>query len=539
MKNSFLIFIFFQALRLIATPSEIKPLQNIPAELAFETKIESPSHLSLCNEELWIFSVSTQQLISIDPNKGNIKKTFPISDNGATPVDIAALACKKNQLYVLINSKPKGKILEVQTKTEDLKITKEYALPSKARASDLFCNIDECWLLLDKPFTSKNLKNWLEIIVPPPQELKKINAHPHLDPFEDWQATLNLANGNYVKGTLDKDHNPALLDPFHTQVVVNVSPENKNISWKKWGSFGAWEGSFLSPKAITYVKENTLAIADSKLKAIFIFQRDGTYVGIITLGTKNIFAPDYPMGLASFGKRLFVSDFRANKIIAVDIKKYESDFKETTNLSIRQNLFRRDEVLKDSPSSLCLNCHDGTVTNQLYKFVKLKFHHPLECSQCHDPHHVVKKPHFLRETPEQLCQSCHKDYANKKTNHSWNSHSKKGGKCTDCHASHTNSPKILIKALPQLCEDCHKELKFTHKSTEDIAILDKAKDVHLENGKINCQTCHQTHINWKESHFIKDSKIVLPFCASCHGDKSPRLFKEFHKAIKTKKDLKK
>lgn len=536
MKKS-LIFIFISLITTTAFSVEEKQLQSLPIKSVFEISVENPGPMTICRQSLWVFSESAQNLLKIDTNTGKVLKTFPLSDHGKNPADVAALTCKKENLYLLLNSAPTGRILEIADPADDLVIAKEFTLPEKTRATDLFCNQDQCWLLQKASYQSKDLKNWKPISIPKPPELKKVNSHKHLDPFEDWQAKLNLAEGSYIKGDINTKNQVALLDPFHSQVIVNKNFTDSKSSWLKWGKFGAWEGSFLSPKAFLFINDQTLAIADSKLKAIFLFDIDGTYLGILTLDSKKIFSPDYPMEIAFQNNRLFVSDFRSNKVLAVDILKLTSDAKGSEELSIRQNLFRREEVLKDQPSSLCLNCHDGTITNQLYKFIKLKHHHPLECSQCHDPHHVIKKPHFLRETSQQLCQSCHKDYVNPKTNHSWDG-PKKGGQCKDCHASHSNTGKILIKAQPQLCESCHQNKMFTHKSTEDISILEKAKGVHLEQGKFNCQTCHQTHINWRETHFVKEPKEVLNFCSSCHGEKSLRLYKEFHKSIKLKKDHK-
>lgn len=519
--------------------SETENIRALPANVIFTASIESPGHMTICSKELWVFSESTQNLMSVNIANGKILKNFPLSYKGKNPIDVAAIACKNDRLYILINAQPSGRILEISTNVEKLTLTNEFLLADNSkRASHLSCNSEKCWLLQDKPFISDNFKSWKSFPVQSPPELKKVNSNPKENPFEDWQATLNLAQGKYTKVILNNSNQVALLDPFHAQVVINNDFSKPNTDWKKWGRFGAWEGSFLAPKAITFLSNKIIAISDTKLKSIFIFDFEGSYLGVLVdKKTNKVLTPDYPIAMTSQNDLIVISDFRNNKIIGLRLPPLETIEKSSSNpINIRHNLFRRDEVLKDKPSSLCLNCHDGTVSNQLYKFIKLKFHHPLECSQCHDPHHVSKKPHFLRDTTQQLCQSCHKEYSDTKTNHIWNHPHKKGGRCTDCHASHTNSPKILLKPLPQLCESCHQNKVFYHKTTEDLAILNKAKNVHLEEGKINCQTCHQTHINWKESRFIKNPSDILPFCSSCHGDKSLNLFREFHKSKKLKSE---
>lgn len=523
-----ILLISINSLRLHAV--EIKPLRSIPFKLAFEISVSSPSLISVCGKSLWSFSESSQTIFEFDLKNGKLKSSFTMSQAnlGNQNVDVAAITCQLNRLLVLVNSQPKGKILEFYTE-QGFRLDKTYSVPLKGRATDLFCNLYQCWILQDKPMITYDLKKWTEVWAPFPPEMKKVYAHPDLNPFEDWQATLNLAKGRYIRGAIDNYSQFVLLDPFHAQAIIRTGAE-----WKKWGGYGAWEGSFLSPKAITFIAENTLAVADVKLKAIFIFRRDGTYIGLLANTNSQIFTPDYPMGLAINEGRLFVSDFRANKISALDLIHLNAQFEKIQILTVRQNLFRRQEVLNDSPSTLCLNCHDGTVSNQLHKFVNFKHHHPLECSQCHDPHHNSKNSGYLKETPSKLCQSCHIEYKDPKTNHLWSLSNKPGGSCMDCHRSHTNNPKLLINPTPGLCNNCHKDQVISHKSVTDMMDLQNSKDIFLSDGKINCLTCHQTHVNWKESHFIKNPESTMKFCASCHGGKSTFLYKDFHKIMHKK-----
>lgn len=509
---------------------ENKPLRSIPVKQVFESAVAGPHHLSLCGGLLWTFSEGKQQLIGIDPHKGTIVKNFslPATEVKTATADITALTCQQDRLIILLNRPDEGSILEIDLEAGG-KIKSKYKFPRKTRATDLFCNLHLCWILQDRPLITYNFKKWYEVWAPFPPELKKVYGRPDLDPFEDWQAKLTLAKNRYTKGAIDGFNQFVLLDTFHAVAVIRSGAE-----FVKWGSFGAWEGSFLSPKSITFVAENTLAVADSKLKAIFIFRRDGTYLGILSLGEDKIFAPDYPLGLATQGNRLFVADFRRNQVIAVDIKQFKSELENVASLTIRQNLFRRPEVLKDAASSLCLNCHDGLVSNFLFKFANTEFHHPLECSQCHDPHHVTKTKGYLRKQTPALCIGCHSDYSISKTNHVWNDKNKKGGSCTDCHTSHSDNAKILNFPQPQLCLNCHQDKQINHKSVEDMITLPQAKKMNFHEGKISCNTCHQTHINWQESKFIRGPTEIIPFCASCHGNKSSNLFQDFHKRLKAK-----
>jgi predicted CXXCH cytochrome family protein len=520
-------------------------IKDIPVKLVFETQVASPIAIVYCKKYLWTFSVANQKIINLDPQNGKIIKEFNLSSLGLTerPTDLAAMSCRENHLFIVINSKAQNFILETEYKQDSLEIVRKMIIPRKARTTDFFCDLKQCWLLQDKPLISTDLKKWTLVDIPEFQNLKKSLGHPELDPFEDWQSTLILAKGRYSKGAVNSIGETVLLDSTRSQAVTPITLLSGKSEWQKWGSYGAWEGSFLSPKSLAFVTDDILAVTDAKLKSVFLFKRNGLYLGVLAMNPTNIYSPTYPLDLTSDHNRLFVADFGANKITAVDILQLQSNVDLEKDLNIRKNLFRRDEVFKDPPSALCLNCHDGTVSNHLYKYVKMQFHHPLECSQCHEPHHNSKEVHFLRQSPQTLCQSCHKDYSEPKTNHVWPRlkpilNGKKinhGGQCTDCHQSHAETGKLLVKPMAQLCLDCHNDKKISHESVVAVSNLENSKNVHVEEGKISCKTCHQTHINWKETHFIKDPKPILNLCSSCHGEKSVKLFKDFHKSMKLKK----
>ncbi|NUM57616.1 MAG: cytochrome c3 family protein [Bdellovibrionaceae bacterium] len=510
-----------------------RPLKTIKTTLIFSKRIATPNHLTLCDEKLWTFSESKQKLIVLSISSGNILSELSLSEeNAETGKDIAAITCRKSQIYLLVNERNKSFIQKIIINKNGVSLSKSYLIPGSDRASDFFCNENQCFALKEDLYQTNDLIHWRKELSPKLSETPKTFSQKSTNPFEDWQSSLHLARNKYSRGLINKDSELVLLDPFQMQFAIKLQQKN----WQKWGHFGAWEGSFLSPKVLTFISKENIAIADNKLKAIFIFKKQGNYVGVLATDDNKILSLDYPLGMDSDGKTLFIADFRGDQIIALKLQdQKESSLHSSPEIMIRKNLFRREEVLKDQPSSQCLNCHDGMITNQLYKFVKLKNHHPLECSECHEPHHNLKNKHALKDKPYSLCLSCHQDYANKNTNHVW-SHKKAGGNCIDCHASHTLHAKLLVKAPPQLCENCHKELAFSHKPTERLSVIDKANKIHLEGGNISCQTCHQTHLNWKDSHFVKPPESILTFCSSCHGDKSPELLKNFHKLTKPKKE---
>lgn len=520
------------------------PLRKIPAKLDFEAKVESPVHLVLCGGALWTFSVKAQSLVGIALSADHKVESYPMAEplagreGKAEAADVAALTCQQNRLLVLVNpsSPQKGKSANAEIYDFNIKngvleklALHRYLFPLPGRVTDLFCNLDKCWALQKKLFSTENFKKWLESPLPKIQGVPFINSRGAENPFEDWQATLVLAPGGYLKGTVNAAGDVALLDPFHSQVVVRRGPD-----WEKWGDFGAWEGKFLSPKAIEFFGEGAVLVSDVKLKSIFVYQYTGKYLGLLSTADEPVFSPAYALGVASLGNRIYVADFQKNKVSGFEINDVESQLKKDNDLEIRQNLLRRQGMPDEAPSSLCLTCHDGSHSNQLFKFVKTPFHHPLQCTKCHDPHHTEKNKFYLKAAPQNICLSCHKDHSQLEKNHVWAATGKKGGACIDCHISHAENAKLLVKSPPQLCMDCHKGQSVSHRSVNPVLSAQQGPNLHFQDGKMSCVTCHQTHVTDRKGSFLRTPDEVQVFCASCHGVKTKKLYQDFHKLMKGK-----
>jgi len=82
--------------------------------------------------------------------------------------------------------------------------------------------------------------------------------------------------------------------------------------------------------------------------------------------------------------------------------------------------------------------------------------------------------------------------------------------------------------------ECHKNQNISHREVKDLLQNERARGLSFLDGKINCLTCHQTHENWRQGGFIKDRDQVRIFCASCHGQKTDRVYKDFHKLLNAK-----
>ena len=87
--------------------------------------------------------------------------------------------------------------------------------------------------------------------------------------------------------------------------------------------------------------------------------------------------------------------------------------------------------------------------------------------------------------------------------------------CTDCHFSSEPDEKggDLIRTLETLCAECHKNR--TGKGQHAVGVFlgpDYKGELPLINGKIECVTCHDSHVKTKGLLRINGEEL----CTSCH-----------------------
>ena len=96
----------------------------------------------------------------------------------------------------------------------------------------------------------------------------------------------------------------------------------------------------------------------------------------------------------------------------------------------------------------------------------------------------------------------------------------------------------LIKtAENKLCISCHKDKKRQmHKSVSGLKMMAKLQKIKLDDNKLNCQSCHSPHGNKISEHFLNSKKKnLLALCASCHGNNTIKLFKDYHNKLGKKR----
>jgi len=145
------------------------------------------------------------------------------------------------------------------------------------------------------------------------------------------------------------------------------------------------------------------------------------------------------------------------------------------------------------------------------------------CESCHGPgaKHVEKgggrgvdifyyaikvRPTSAKDKTDK-CMTCHQ---NSKNIAFWSmsKHNSAGLSCDNCHTSHSRAEKNLKKQQPELCFDCHKDIKMQSKKQSRHPIIE---------GKISCNDCHEIHGEFGPKMIKADTFNEL--CYKCHADK--------------------
>ena len=124
----------------------------------------------------------------------------------------------------------------------------------------------------------------------------------------------------------------------------------------------------------------------------------------------------------------------------------------------------------------------------------------IACNDCHSPH--AQREKLLKEDQPELCFECHKDIRSQSSRQSH--HPIKEGliKCTSCHDSHGTFGENQIKAdtVNELCFKCHAEKRgpfmFEHPPVAE-----------------NCLNCHTPHGSNHDKLLISNPPFL---CQSCH-----------------------
>ena len=160
--------------------------------------------------------------------------------------------------------------------------------------------------------------------------------------------------------------------------------------------------------------------------------------------------------------------------------------------------FNKTAIAKER-SSKCLSCHEES---RSLAFWNLSKHKTLDvaCDNCHSIHSGTEK--YLKEAEPELCFNCHKDIrsqSNKQSHHPL----KEGSiKCSHCHNPMGSFGTKMVKAdsVNELCFKCHSEKRGPF-MWEHPPVAEKCLNCHVPHGSNHsklltekvpflCQNCH-------------------------------------------------
>jgi len=120
----------------------------------------------------------------------------------------------------------------------------------------------------------------------------------------------------------------------------------------------------------------------------------------------------------------------------------------------------------------------------------------------------------LKAKIPELCFDCHKELK-KGQSDKYVHFLFKEGKCSTCHNPHVSKIKaLMVDEIDSLCMGCH----------EDISNLVKNSKVHSALRENNCTECHFAHSGENKYLLVKEEKSL---CINCHEDLNTQLKKPY------------
>jgi len=170
-------------------------------------------------------------------------------------------------------------------------------------------------------------------------------------------------------------------------------------------------------------------------------------------------------------------------------------------------------------NAVCADCHDQ-VSEMFHQtahgiYLSKGADANTSCESCHgnamahvesggDPALIVNPAKADQFGAQVLCLDCHKGH--QLDEWAFSAHNAADISCSACHTVHAPAPQTLKKATPELCYDCHSDVRAASNMPSHHPIAEK---------KIDCQDCHGVHGG---SGRLTQDNTGRELCFSCHAE---------------------
>jgi DmsE family decaheme c-type cytochrome len=190
-----------------------------------------------------------------------------------------------------------------------------------------------------------------------------------------------------------------------------------------------------------------------------------------------------------------------------------------------QKIVRFDTLSSAQSSAICLQCHaQGPLMHWSSNFHALS---DVGCDECHKSHKATAEKMLFKAEPE-LCYDCHQQMRAKAEFPSHHPIREGKMKCTGCHSTHGAERDALLNAtVNDLCYDCHTDKQgpflYEHQPVEEDCNL--CHDAHgtiannllKQNEPFLCLRCHRAHKGFEGTGSHPTLSTFLTSCTQCHS----------------------
>lgn len=170
------------------------------------------------------------------------------------------------------------------------------------------------------------------------------------------------------------------------------------------------------------------------------------------------------------------------------------------------------------PNEMCADCHDEVTEAFETTPHGTYFAHGEEhgCESCHgngmahvesggDPEQIINPANTDQFSAQALCLNCHQGH--QFDDWAFSAHNSSDVSCSDCHTIHGSFEQSVKKPSPQLCYDCHSDIR---------AKTFMPSHHPIREGGIGCEDCHGVHGGSGRLTLNSSSREL---CLGCHAEK--------------------